>query len=372
MISTARFFSLLVLGGSLSGCFNPNLDDGVLGCSMARTCPSGYSCLADNRCYHAGRNYDLSIGPFYGTGQLGDLTLTGSGTLLADSTTGQLKFDLGMEILPANSIGFQRIDQSNGLSVGIWNFRNLSVPSAITISPTPSSTGILAFAATSTIDLQGSISVDGLGARGGGPGTTGQGVTVGALKQGGTGADMNAGGGGGGGNGTVGEKGGGTGGAGGAIIGTSATPMTFGGGGGGGASANKSDGGIGGNGGGAVALLAAHIKLGGFISAAGTVGRQSATKPPGVATGGGGGGAGGSILLSSADIAFVGGSPSGDGGTGNLLSALGKAGADGTNSGGAGGAGGMGRISLFGTVTGAYSPTPQAASNPNPLISFPE
>jgi len=368
-----RLLSLLPLV-LVAGCFNPNLDDGVLGCSTAKTCPAGYSCLGDNRCYHSGRNYDLSVGPFYGTGALGDLTLTGSGILLADPTTGQLKFDLGSEVLPAGQPGFTKVDQSNGVSVGIWNFRNITIPRAITVSPSSNSTAILAFAATGTLDLEGSVVVDALGARGGAPGVAGNGVTSGANKQGGNAAavDASAGGGGGGGNGTNGEKGGGnSGGAGGSIIGTSATPMTFGGGGGGGGSAKQSDGGVGGNGGGGIALLAAHLKIAGAITANGGLGRASPTKPAGIATGGGGGGAGGSILLSSDDITFVGGS-SGDGGAGTLMTAVGRAGADGTNSGGTGGAGGLGRISLFGTVTGSASATPQAASNPSPIGNFPE
>ncbi|HEY7021245.1 MAG TPA: hypothetical protein VH349_09010 [Ktedonobacterales bacterium] len=197
--------------------------------------------------------------------------------------------------------------------------------------------GIVAFLATGTVTINGTISADGLNgsnANGSGaptPGGSGRGFRGGSSDspgqngwQGegvnGTGAQItsangNAGGGGyessdagpnpgagggGGGNGSIGSNGTASnsssiGGAGGATAGTlSLSNMVFGGGGGGGAVYTGNSGGGGGGGGGIIYIAGASIVLNssGVLSALGGNGGAGD-----VGLGGGGGGAGGSILL---------------------------------------------------------------------------
>ena len=50
--------SLLAL--ALVGCLSPSPQNGAVQCSPQRTCPSGYTCAADNRCYKTNELPDLS------------------------------------------------------------------------------------------------------------------------------------------------------------------------------------------------------------------------------------------------------------------------------------------------------------------------
>jgi hypothetical protein len=48
-IGLACFFVLILAG--LSGCYDPQIGNGTLRCAGQRTCPSGFSCGFDNRCW---------------------------------------------------------------------------------------------------------------------------------------------------------------------------------------------------------------------------------------------------------------------------------------------------------------------------------
>ena len=225
--------------------------------------------------------------------------------------------------------------------------------------------GILAFLASGTVTVTGSITATGKGYLGHTPpstakyqgeqgeGTSGAGGTASTAANGNGGGGgsfvdgSGTSGGGGGGNATAGETGhkGGTaiGGVGGGTSGSAdLTTMTFGGGGGTASGVNEAvQTGIGSPGGGIIFITGTTITVGGSIVANGNDGGNSAYEPAG------GGGAGGSILL-KAQVATL--------GTG-LITANG--GARGIGSVHYGGAGGAGRIHLdyYTSYTGTTTPT---------------
>jgi hypothetical protein len=240
--------------------------------------------------------------------------------------------------------------------------------------------GILAFIASGTVTVTGTITASGKGYRGGasvgpsqgangnqGEGENGTGsASTAANGQGGGGGSRDnigtgatAGGGGGGGSGTTGTTGqngesasnpGGTGGSAGGSA--DLTTMRFGGGGGSGGTdtGGPSQSGAGGIGGGAIFIAGVTITVTGAIASNGTAGQDGIS---GVSIGGGGG-AGGSILLKG-QVNTLGSS---------LITATGGAGGAGGNGPGGvgfgtGGAGAVGRIHLdyLTSYTGTTSPT---------------
>ena len=241
--------------------------------------------------------------------------------------------------------------------------------------------GILAFIASGTVTVTGTISANGgnassgTGATGGGfrggNGGTSAGSSTGFAGEGisGTGgaqtaANGNGGGGGntagagnaagaGGGNGTAGSNGQSTssqtGGTGGAVAGTTdLTTMVFGGGGGGGAGAGPIPGG-GGSGGGIVFLTGTTMTITGSVTASGGTGYQ------GGASEDGGSGAGGSVLLKAQTATL---------GTALITASGGVAGV------GEGGDGGAGRVHLdyYTSYTGTTTPTIDATQD-NTLVT---
>ncbi len=233
-------------------------------------------------------------------------------------------------------------------------------------------TGIVAFRATGTVDVQsgGSITSAGLGYAGGagsavgggtqGESTAGTGAVAttanlgggGGSNGGAAGATSGGGGGGFGAAGTIGETTNAiTPGAAGASYGLPTLPrLVFGSGGGGGGrdSFHGSTGGTGGKGGGIMYIAAPTVTVTstGTISANGAVG--SASSGVLMAGGGGGGGAGGSVLI-SAETTTLGSS---------LVTATAGTGGTGGQGTGDGGAGGVGRIHLTTryAVSGTTSP----------------
>lgn len=229
--------------------------------------------------------------------------------------------------------------------------------------------GILAFLASGTVTVTGTISASGKGFRGGdqgglsnttgyaGEGTTGASIQSSGANGNGGGAGVGssthtspyAGSGAGGGNGSVGANGGNNfnaGGTGGGTTGsTDLTTMVFGGGGGqGGVDSNVGGAVAGGNGGGIVFIIGATITITGNIVSNGDAGGGASAD-----NGAGGGGAGGSVLL-KAQTATLGSS---------LITATGGAGGNINRIGNNGGAGGTGRIALdyLTSYTGTTSPS---------------
>ena len=237
--------------------------------------------------------------------------------------------------------------------------------------------GILAFLASGTVTVTGTITATGKGFLGAvktatelTAGTQGEG-TVGARGGSSYLANGSGGGGGrwvdtvaetgggGGGHGLVGSTGeivyGVTGGYGGAVAGTSdLTTMVFGGGGGAGAagdnpSSTTGGGGAGGNGGGIIGIFGVTVTVTGTVTSNGNDGSNGSSESQ--ISGGGGGGAGGSILIKS-QVATL--------GSALLTSTGGAAGTKyGNGRGGNGAAGAIGRINLdyYTSYTGTTSPT---------------
>lgn len=241
--------------------------------------------------------------------------------------------------------------------------------------------GILAFLASGTVTVTGTISAGLLGPGGGfssnnqgfrgnttsggqGEGTTGAGGTVNTTANGtgaGGGNSVNASGGGGGhsASGTVGNATSGTPGAGGGTSGSAdLTTLTFGGAGGTGAGTVSASGGAGGYGGGIVFVSGVTVTIDpttGFIKANGSDGQVS-----GGAVSAGGGGAGGSILIKAQTATF---------GTSRLL-AQGGNGGNSASTGRDGGNGANGRIavSYLTSYTGTTTPTINATQD-NTLVT---
>jgi hypothetical protein len=373
---TTRLFSLglaiaLTTTASLSGCFNPTIENGTLKCVSNIGCPSGYSCAANGFCYKSGDldSLDLSVGPYRGTGALGDLVLPQNGMTTFNPESGEVIVN-GNRVIAPNAPGFERTLQSTGEPVAIWNFTRFVVPPGMVVRPAEGFPAVIAIAATDEIIVDGAFVLDGYGYPGGGPLQAG----IGAMGQAGGGAkeDASGPGGGGAGHGAAGGRGGAPfampmlGGMGGGIVGEARpAPIYLGAGGGGGGSTNLAACGPGGRGGGAVGLFARRIHLGGLISANGAPGNVGrANDGP---SGGGGGGSGGMIVLAADEVELVGaGGGGGDGGMGAQLRARGgdggRGGLDGhgmPNGGFPGGKGGDGRI-----VIGARMQTGSALTEP--------
>jgi len=235
--------------------------------------------------------------------------------------------------------------------------------------------GILAFLASTSVTVSGTLNVNGTTATGNtgavtvgfiggsvaGAGDTGEGTTGASVVNqntangnGGGGGTSSSGAGGGGGNGTAGNNGSGsTGGIGGnATSTTDLTTMTFGGG-GGAAWENSATSGGGGAGAGIIFVTGTAITVTGAITANGGGGRagQVAGDP------GGGAGAGGSIRLTAKTATLE----------INLITANGGTGGAGNGAGGTGGNGGSGRVHLdyYTSYTGTTTPTINAVQDNN-------
>lgn len=258
----------------------------------------------------------------------------------------------------------------------VWNFKDFIIPKGITVTAT--GTQPLDIRVTGTIDIQGSLllnggtggnvsnsstgcyggkSTPGKGAPGGYDGGYGvytspiyPGQGPGGGKIGGNGSCGY--GGGGGGHGGTGGAGSGSGGAGGSVYNSvNANNLTGGSGGGAGGygSATNAIGPGGGGGGGAVRLTGAEVVIAGTISANGGAGGRNYNGCDG---GDSGGGAGGGIWIRGGTVNL----------TGAQITALGGAGGNATGSGecgAAGGAGAVGRIRVDSTqaISGNTNPT---------------
>ena len=352
-----------------------------------------------------GVDFSGTTAPFgvFGTGADGDLTVTNGQTIYTDNTRSALAatansgqsnlalasssgFANGQEVLvvqvqgtgagnyefgtiasiASNTLGLSK-NLTNIFTVGgnskaqvirVLQYHDLTVQSGGTLTAHPwdgSTGGIVAFRASGTVTVSGTISADGKGFRGGGQGTSNgqalQGEYYGGIGGYSYSANYGAGGGGkqpdgaaggGGGYATVGGTGGqrqsGTPGIGGGTYGVSDLSTIYFGSGGGTACA-----GIflpSGIGGGIVYISGAKLTVTGTISSNGMNGTGEAGN-----SGGGGGGAGGSIFIKGKDNTL---------GT-NLIAVAGGAG--GVASGINGGAGGNGRIRIeYGTMTGTTNP----------------
>lgn len=374
-----------------AGCFEPRYEEGGFSCGPARLCPSGFLCRSDGRCATSGDSPDLGgatgdgamvslddggggatdlgpSGPFVGSGMLGDLDLTGvSGVVRCNTETGEMTLDgTGVPIIDTGRMGFTRVTQADGPPAAVWSFRDLVIPSTVTLKPSSSSVSVLVLAATGRMSIDGTIAWAGYGGFGGLAGTAGQ--SRGASVAGGGGAyGTDGSGGGGGGHVVVGVKGGGVApGASGAAYGTNDLRIVhFGAGGGGGGNAN---GGLGGNGGGAVALFASELVVRGRIDVSGLTADPGGS---GVA-GGGGGGSGGSLLLGGGTITL---DATGLGGAAQLVATGGRGGSAGAGGGFAGGDGAAGRIYLatptLSVAGGTISAMPAPLVSPNAITTFP-
>ncbi len=370
------------------------------------------------------------VGPF-GTGSDGDLVVGTGQTIYTDNTRSALAssaasgqrnlalanasgFEVGQEVLviqvqgagadkyefgiiagiSGNTLTLQT-NLNNSFSVGgdsktqalrVPQYRDVTVQSGgiLTAHAWDGSTGgIIAFRASGTTSVAGTVTVDGKGFVGGAGGNPG-GVSTASQGQGTNGSgspstvangsggggsnelacnDGNYAGGGGGGNGTAGENGGGQGGnqtpgAGGGVAGTTdLTNIAFGGGGGGMAVCAVSSNGSGGNGGGIIIAFSRDLAVSGSITANGTRGGTSIEGNGVTPLGGGGGGAGGSIFIRAINpslgsnlVVAVGGPRSVTNDTGSVY-------------GGAGGAGRI-RIEYGSTFSGSTNPVASVYQDP--------
>ena len=381
------------------------------------TIVSKWDGLSDERSYR----FDIAgVSAKFGDG--GDGALTISGNTTDAPTDSACTGTSGSTSLSATNASFATgqkilIHQSRGTNAGRWERNEISSYTAGTITTTDALTntytsgaqvlvlkeytnvtvnngvtwtakawsgtvgGILAFLASGTVTVTGTISANGgsgstaggtssaSGGSGGGfrggDGTygsysqCGEGTTGAAANQAtnngnggaggyvpGTGADKNVGGGGGG-NGTVGSdgqvgSGGCSGGAGGTAAGSSdLTTLVFGGGGGGGATLNttSTERGGGGSGGGIVFITGATVTITGAITVNGGDGGDNPS--------GGGGGGGGSVLLKAQTATLGSGLITASGGT------------KGTGPTRDGGNGAIGRVHLdyYTSYTGTTTPT---------------
>jgi hypothetical protein len=357
--------------------------------------------------------YATAFGQGFGTGRDGDLVVNNGETITLNTTRVSVNA-AGTDAIPANSAGFTVGDlvlfhQTQGTAnIGRWEFntittinsatswtlakplryaydnvngraqviklpqyRNITVQAGGTlIGPAwdGATGGILAFLASGTAVIYGTVTTGGPGPGGGysiiptgyrghpaytptgGAGSLGyQGEGTGGgwsqstaanLNGGGGGFTGNGQGGGGGGNGSAGAT---KSGAGGAISGSEdLTTMVFGGAGGSGGSNGSYSGGPGGYGGGIILINAANLdSANGYIQADGSDGQVGGTSG-----GGGGGGAGGSILIKTQNATI----------STNRIMARGGNGAP--NFAGTGGNGGAGRIRLeyCNMLSGATNP----------------
>jgi hypothetical protein len=274
---------------------------------------------------------------------LGDLDLSAdSGTLEINTDSGQIELLNSRIVFPAGMPGFRGVDQAHAVRAGVFSFRRVVIPAAITVRPTSSSTSALVIAASQVITIEGTIDWQGRGALGGARTSNGSPAhpDVGGAGKGAM-ADGNGSGGGGGGyafDGTSGD--GGSSGQGGNSYGMpTIVPLQVGAGGGGGGGVEPGGlGGTGGTGGGAVALLTlGTLTVRGTLGVAGNDGRPGGGMTPTAPAGGGGGGAGGSLVLSASSLVLD---------TNHALVALGGKGGLLKANGGNGGTGSVGRIWL--------------------------
>jgi hypothetical protein len=353
-----------------AGCYRPHIGNGAFVCGPNNLCPSGYTCntglmLCESK---SGNALDLGSSGALFTGALGAPPITGAGTLLVDTHTGEIDVvdSMGAKttVVTPGSTGWVRMPQAGGPDLSIWSFSSLTIPSTVTVKPnSESGDDVPVFASSSNIELDASVNWRGYGGSGGlanQPGTSrvGGAATIYAGQPG-----MNDDGGGGGGYANDGQSGAGTGGGvGGVSFGTlDLLPVLVGAGGGGG-------GGVGGSGGlagGGVAFVAlGTLTLSSMsgttsIDVSGNDGTAASTLTSG---GGGGGGSGGSILLSGAQVNLR---------NGYVLNAAGgKGGAPGTT-GNKGGNGSDGRIWIGGQLSvQTMASTPAPVTSPNQLLSL--
>jgi hypothetical protein len=387
---------------AVGGCYDPRITDGQFTCAVSRICPVGFSCV-DGRCRAAGldlasaltalpdlappdlalsdpatsdlampdfvRGVDMDSSDLWQAG-LGDLDLSqDSGTVEIDTDSGTIELLGNRVIVPAGSVGFRTVTDATAVNAGIFSFRRVVIPAAITVRPRASSKSALVLAASQTIAIDGTLDWQGRGALGGARTTAGNpgSASVGGGG-GGAAADGSGSGGGGGGYASVGSAGqGNSGGAGGNGYGSAlVVPLHVGAGGGGGGGVEPGGvGGVGGSGGGAVALLTlGALTLRGTLSVAGNDGRPGAGAEATAPAGGGGGGSGGSLVLAADTLLLD---------AGHALSALGGAGGAAKASGGVGGAGSPGRIWLgYGTISvagGTANSMPEEVRAPNGKVS---
>ncbi|MEO6951838.1 MAG: hypothetical protein ABI321_08485 [Polyangia bacterium] len=341
----------------LAGCYHPSIPDQSFVCGPDGLCPSGFSCNAARLCEKSGSTPSASL---Y-SGLLGDKDLTGlSGILECSTRTGQMKLRVGSgtsevdtDIVSASTVGFFRLAQTSGPTLGVWSFETFSLPAGITLKPASDSDAMPVLVTIGAMTVNGAIDWRGFGGFGGLAAQPGQDRSAGVAAGGGAGPM--GGGGGGAGYAAVGDSAT-SGGAGGASYGTPDLAILHAGAGGGG---GGDDGGRGGNGGGSVALLSkAQITLASSIDVSGIAGGDAGI----TGGGGGGGGSGGSILVSAPQVVLA---------AGHAFTSLGGIGGTGTNMESDGGAGSVGRIYLAGTLSGTATSQPAAASAMTPATSFP-
>lgn len=324
--------TLLLLAVGVTGCFSPKFEEAQYTCPTTTLCPPGFTCGPDRVCHRPENLPDLGVVPFVGNGMLGDHVFN-EGKLIFDTKMGQISLvlpgdmgDITTIVVPKNSPGFiPPQDQPNGgPQVSLFQFNNLTIGPAATI--TQSGSTPFAIVVKDTLTLDGTID---LRVNGGGRGLAGQDGNSGtATPNGGGGKASTVPGRGGGGaghnrNGDPGPMGGG---AGGGIYGnTEMTSLQIGSGGGGGLGPGA---GAGGTGAGGIALLGNRLAIRGTIDVSGS--RPSdADQTSASACGGGGGGSGGSIMISAIQLTWAksarlkatggdpgeGGGPTGDKGT---------------------------------------------------------
>ncbi len=273
--------------------------------------------------------------------------------------------------------------------VVVPQYVNVTVPAGATLTSAAwdgNTGGILAFVATGTVNVQGTVHMNANGFLGvpnqnvsnqtgdQGEGHVGPSAISTAANGNGGGGGLRvsaceccwAGTGGGGGHAVAGTAGGAapgaacqTGGAAGAAVGNAQqlTALFFGGAGAQGGADEDGQGSAGANGGGLIYTAATNLT----VAATGTISANGAAGAPelnttGCGSGGGGGGAGGAIFAYVAGTATL--------NTGRITSTGGAGGDDPLNCGGAGGAGSVGRISVRGAATTTGTTTPAFTAVP--------
>jgi hypothetical protein len=103
------------------GCFHPDPEDGKLLCGSDSSCPSGYACAQDLRCYRHPPDLAMS---------LEDMAIADLGGSVSDLSSGDLSVaDLSVEVVTANDINTGKV--SPGRLVTVENLV-LTGPMAIT------------------------------------------------------------------------------------------------------------------------------------------------------------------------------------------------------------------------------------------------
>jgi|GEM_PF-2458623 len=371
-----RFVVIVML--SLAGCYNPQIGEGKFLCGPANSCPAGFSCASDNRCYRMAPTPDMTSTAFVGNGALGDLDLSAqTGVVLFNGKTGVFKLAaapntvlVGPGVSTDFAAGFQmQVTQpSGGPPVSIWNFGKVVIPSGVILQSDPAGGAgyAIAFLATGQLTLQGAIDVRGLGGFGGLPGKAGKDPSSSLMTGGGGGATAEGSGGGGAGHKDAGKAGDGpSGGIAGTAYGNDDLTVLVVGSGGGGGGTPTSTGSRGGTGGGGIALISAVLDIAGKIDVTGANGEAGDSNAP-TSAGGGGAGAGGAILLGGNSVTLE---------SSHTLLALGGGAGVGSSGGSSGGIASKGRITVIGTVvtnggTGNDMPVPTIKTN-SLIATFP-